>query len=641
MTGESMDIVSDNIYKLKEIFPEIITENKVDFEKLKVILGENIDISKEKYSFNWPGKTQAIKESQKQSTGTLRPCREESKNWDYTQNLYIEGDNLEVLKLLQKGYYNKIKAIYIDPPYNTGKDFIYTDNYKDNLENYLELSGQLIGSENDSGIKLTSNPETAGRYHSAWLNMMYPRLKLARNLLTDDGAIFISIDENEFYNLKKLCDLIFGEENFIENFVWIKNSTKNLSKTTSTNHEYILAYAKNIDIISEKSIFRVLKPGLKEVKTILDTANKNQWSIEKTENELNKFYKNHPELKGISSYKRVDYVKKGDKEILNVFALDNMSAPKSTGKAATYDVIHPITGKVCKCPTTGWRYTESKMKEHIKNNLVYFYDDETHVPRFKRYLDTVTTDIIKSTFEDFTDGKKELMKLFDGNAYFDNAKPTTVIKKFIELFDDGSIILDFFSGSATLAHSIFDLNKNYKFILVQIPESTNENSEAFKAGYKTICELGKERIRRAGDKIVKETNNNYLDIGFKVFKLDSSNLEKWEPDYNNLQQSLIVDEIKKDRTDEDLIYEIMLKYGIDLTLPIKTYDDIYSIGFGALIICLSNNITKEITDRILEISEKSSVSRVVFKDSGFASDADKTNIKEILKTNHIDEFITI
>lgn len=641
MTGESMDIVSDNIYKLKEIFPEIITENKVDFEKLKVILGENIDISKEKYSFNWPGKTQAIKESQKQSTGTLRPCREESKNWDYTQNLYIEGDNLEVLKLLQKGYYNKIKAIYIDPPYNTGKDFIYTDNYKDNLENYLELSGQLIGSENDSGIKLTSNPETAGRYHSAWLNMMYPRLKLARNLLTDDGAIFISIDENEFYNLKKLCDLIFGEENFIENFVWIKNSTKNLSKTTSTNHEYILAYAKNIDIISEKSIFRVLKPGLKEVKTILDTANKNQWSIEKTENELNKFYKNHPELKGISSYKRVDYVKKGDKEILNVFALDNMSAPKSTGKAATYDVIHPITGKVCKCPTTGWRYTESKMKEHIKNNLVYFYDDETHVPRFKRYLDTVTTDIIKSTFEDFTDGKKELMKLFDGNTYFDNAKPTTVIKKFIELFDDGSIILDFFSGSATLAHSIFDLNKNYKFILVQIPESTNENSEAFKAGYKTICELGKERIRRAGDKIVKETNNNYLDIGFKVFKLDSSNLEKWEPDYNNLQQSLIVDEIKKDRTDEDLIYEIMLKYGIDLTLPIKTYDDIYSIGFGALIICLSNNITKEITDRILEISEKSSVSRVVFKDSGFASDADKTNIKEILKTNHIDEFITI
>lgn len=241
--------------------------------------------------------------------------------------------------------------------------------------------------------------------------MIYPRLKLARNLLTDDGAIFISIDENEFYNLKKLCDLIFGEENFIENFIWIKNSTKNLSKTTSTNHEYILAYAKNIDIISEKSIFRVLKPGLKEVKNILETANKNNWSIEKTENELNNFYKKNPKLKGISSYKRVDYVDVDGEEMLNVFTLSDLSAPKSSGKSDTYDIIHPITQKVCKTPSRGWLFKKSKMMECINNNLIYFYDDETHVPRFKRYLDTVSTDVIKSTFEDFTDGKKELMGL--------------------------------------------------------------------------------------------------------------------------------------------------------------------------------------------------------------------------------------
>ena len=644
LNGESKNIVSDNISKLKEIFPEIVAEDKIDFDELKLILGEEIDDSKEKYSFTWPGKIQAIRESQKQSTGTLRPCKEESKNWDTTKNLYIEGDNLEVLKLLQKGYYNKINAIYIDPPYNTGKDFIYSDNYHDNLKNYLKISGQVSDSgdytHTPNGIKLTTNAETHGRYHSNWLNMMYPRLKLARNLLTDDGAIFISIDENEFYNLKKLCDLIFGEENFIENFIWIKNSTKNLSKTTSTNHEYILAYAKNIDIISEKSIFRVLKPGLKEVKNILETANKNTWSIEKTENELNNFYKKNPKLKGISSYKRVDYVDVNGEEMLNVFTLSDLSAPKSSGKSDTYDIIHPITQKVCKTPSRGWLFKKIKMMECINNNLIYFYDDETHVPRFKRYLDTVSTDVIKSTFEDFTDGKKELMKLFDGNTYFDNAKPTSVIKKFIELFDN-SIILDFFSGSATLAQSIFDLNNGNKFILVQIPELTDEKSEAFKAGYKTICELGKERIRRSGDKIVEESGNNDLDIGFKVFKLDSSNLKKWDPDYNNVQQSLTIDNIKEDRTNEDLVYEIMLKYGIDLTYPIEKHNNIYSIGFGALIICLDNNITKEITDEILKLTNNSSTSRVVFKDSGFKSDADKTNIKEILKTNNIDEFITL
>ena len=256
--GKSENILEDNINKIKELFPEIVNENNIDFDKLKLILGEDLDESSERYNFTWPGKTKAIKESQKQSTGTVRPCKEESKNWDTTKNLYIEGDNLEVLKLLQKTFYGKIKMIYIDPPYNTGKDFVYSDNYTDNLEHYQEITGQKTTSKDgEKSIKTTTNPETSGRYHSNWLNMMYPRLKLARNLLTEDGVIFISIDEHEITNLMKMCDIIFGESNFIENFIWIKNSTKNLSKTTSTNHEYIVTYAKNINIISEKKIFQI------------------------------------------------------------------------------------------------------------------------------------------------------------------------------------------------------------------------------------------------------------------------------------------------------------------------------------------------------------------------------------------------
>ena len=447
----------------------------------------------------------------------------------------------------------------------------------------------------------------------------------------------------------KMCDIIFGESNFIENFIWIKNSTKNLSKTTSTNHEYIVTYAKNINIISEKKIFRVMKPGLKDVSNILKKANEEEWSIEKTENALKQFYKENPDLKGISQYHYVDYVvnKNNNKKKLKVFGLSDLSAPKSTGKAESYEVLHPITKKPCKIPKRGWAYNKTTMESHIENNLIYFYEDETHVPRFKKYLDTVTTEVIKSTFSDFTDGKKELMNLFDGEAYFDNAKPTTVISKFVELCDDDDIILDFFSGSASTAHAVMksnmELNKNLKFIMIQLPEETNEKSEAYKGGYKTISDLGKDRIRKAGDKLIDESKNNDLDIGFKVFKLDSSNLEKWNPDYNNIEQTLLTSKynIKSDRTSLDLVYEIMLKYGIDLTLPIEEYKNLYSIGAGALVICLDNNVTTDIVDDIIEAKGDSEFTRVVFKDSGFKSDQDKVNIKETLNVKGIDEFITI
>ena len=607
LTGKSEDIVSDNINKLKELFPEIVTEDKIDFEVLKEILGENIDDSKEKYSFVWPGKSQAIKESQKQSTGTLRPCKEESKNWDKTQNIYIEGDNLEVLKLLQKSYYNRIKMIYIDPPYNTGKDFIYPDNYKDNLENYLELTHQVASNE-FSSIKLTTNTETSGRFHSDWLNMIYPRLKLAKNLLADDGVIFISIDDNEVENLTKICNEIFSEENFVSTIVWERAfAPVNLKKHFSPNHDYVLCYAKNIDLL--------VCNGLKR------TAESN------------------------------DRYSNPDNDSRGPWTSGDFSVGPRVEKNV-YEIVTP-SGRVV-LPPSGrcWRVTKEKFDELVADNRVWFGEHGDNVPRIKRFLSEVKQGITPMTVWKYEDvghsqeAKHKLKELFNGKAYFDYPKSINLIKQMMELYtDDNDIILDFFAGSSTTAHAMFtynvENNKNNKFILIQIPEETSEKSEAYADGYFNICEIGKERIRLAGDKIVGESGQNDLDTGFKVFKLDSSNLEKWDPDYNDIQQSLLIDEIKKDRTNDDLVFEIMIKYGVDLTLPIEKHNDIYSIGYGALVICLEDNITKEITEKIIKIVESSSIARVVFKDSGFASDADKTNIKEILKTNHIDEFITI
>lgn len=631
LTGESKDIVSENISKLREIFPDIFSEDKIDFDKLKADLGEYIDDSHEKYNFTWPGKTQAIKESQKQSTGTLRPCKEESEHWDKTQNMYIEGDNLEVLKLLQKSYYNRIKCIYIDPPYNTGKDFIYSDNYQDNLENYLKVSGQLKESEEGNiGIKLSTNTETAGRYHSNWLNMMYPRLKLSRNLLTDDGVIFISIDDHEVTHLRNICDEIFGEENFVAQLIW-EQGRKSMAAQIAVNHEYCLVYCKNRKInmeLSDDNDWKIKKDGLNsiyaEYDKLKDEYGNNYKAIEKG---LQEYYKS---LSDNNPAKRHSHFRCVDEN--GIYNPDNIS--QGTGKGGKYDVIHPITKKPCKVPSGGYRFSEENMEILLKENKIHFGKDHTIVPCIKRYLKDTEYEVMASVF--YKDGRGASKKLDSliGKSIFKFPKDDEIIKMFLSLIvKENDIILDFFSGSATTAESVMKLNdendSNLRFILVQIPEVDDTNSE-----YDTICDIGKKRMKLVGA-------NYNSDVGFKVFKLDSSNLEKWEPDYNNIQQSLIVDEIKKDRTNEDIVYEIMLKYGVDLTLPIEQHDNIYSIGFGALIVCLSDNITIDITNTILEISKMSSVSRVVFKDSGFASDSDKTNIKEILKTNHIDEFITI
>lgn len=614
LDGKTPDLAEENIDKLKQLFPEVFTEGKIDFGKLQQVLGEYVEDSNERYNFTWNGKGRALRLSQTPSLGTLRPCKEESKDWDTTQNLYIEGDNLEVLKLLQKSYYSKVKMIYIDPPYNTGKDFVYKDDFHDSLENYKKITGQV----DDSGNALSTNTEASGRYHTDWLNMMYPRLRLARNLLSDDGVIFISIDDNEVHNLRKICDEVFGEDNFIAQVIWERAfSPVNLKKHFSESHDYILSFAKNIDFLvcnglprSEEADNRYSNP---------DNDPRGKWA----------------------------------------------SADLSVGPAIQsniYEITTP-SGRVVLPPSGySWRLSKERFIEFLNDNRIWFGEEGNGVPRIKRFLSEVKQGITPMTIWKHADvghsqkASQDLKELFDNKAYFTYPKPIELIKRILELYtNDNSIILDFFSGSSTTAHAVMQLNAedggNRKFIMVQLPEPTDEKSEAYKAGYMNICEIGKERIRRAGEKIKEEKGLEALnlDVGFKVLKLDTSNIRKWQPNYNDLEQSLMdyVDNYVEGRTELDVVYEIMLKYGLDLTYPVDEFTiaqkKVYSIGFGMLMICLDDEITTDVAKGILgkikELSPESS--RVVFKDNGFKSDSNKTNIKEILKSGGIEEFITI
>ncbi|GAB4310752.1 MAG: site-specific DNA-methyltransferase [Methanobacteriaceae archaeon] len=617
LNGESLDIVSENVSKLKELFPEIVTEDKIDFDKLKAVLGEYTEDDSERYNFTWKGKSKALRLAQTPSNGTLRPCKEESKNWDTTENLYIEGDNLEVLKLLQKSYYGKIKMIYIDPPYNTGKEFVYQDDYMDNLKNYLQITGQ-VGAK---GTRISTNTDTSGRYHTNWLNMMYPRLRLARNLLTDDGVIFISIDDSEFSNLKKLCDEIFGEENFIATICQKSRGGISNDKIISENHNYHLFYAKNKSVIHN---------------------NRKNYGVKKTEEDFKRFNKNDNDGNG-------------------PYSLNPVSGPGGARKGNPYYEFMGVNGY--------FRFSKERMEKMYNEGKVVKINDNLYQ---KTYLNDLKDNVKKiSTWWDnvgtTSKGTNLIKKLFPelDVAIFDHPKPVELIKLMLEYCNvkENDIILDFFAGSATTAHAIWELNKedeaSRKFILVQLPEPTAENTDAYKAGYLNICEISKERLRRAGDYIsgntldqkqtLLDSNNPKIDIGFKVFKLDSSNFVKWNPEYDNLEQTLLdsVENLVPGRSELDLVYEIMLKYGIDLNLPIEEYQiqekKFYSIGFGALIICLDDNLTSDLASEIIKLKNKLSpeVMRVVFKDNGFASDSDKTNIKETLKTNGIEEFVTI
>ena len=613
MDGMTMNIEQENVEKLKEVFPEVFADGKVDFDKLQGLLGHYIADDKEKYSFSWKGKADSLRLAQKdslrlaqkRSTGTLRPCKEESKNWDTTENLYIEGDNLEVLKLLQSSYLNSIKMIYIDPPYNTGNDFVYTDDFADGIAHYKEVTGQAT----------KSNPETAGRYHTNWLNMMYPRLKLARNLLTDDGVIFISIDENEIANLRKICNEVFGEDNFIGTFIWRKKDGGGQAKDYFViEHEYIVGYRKSDAL---------------------------QWEDEK-------------EIRDINEYKKIDA--KGRYKITKLAKWGNTA--RREDRPSMYFPLNAPDGTLAYpiAPDGNdgrWRIGKEKMNELVQNDLIYWEKkNDLWIPYEKEYF-TNQSKIIKqrSILYDVAntgDGTDCLTELFGIKDIFENPKPFEIIIKLLKpVTSKNDIILDFFSGSATMAHAVMKLNAedgfNRKYICVQLPEKTESNSVANKAGYQTICEIGKERIRRAGEKIKEENKGkegiDNLDIGFKVFKLDSSNLVKWdntpttdeEEVKKRIQQSLFY--LVEGREDLDLVYEIMLKYGLSLTLPVeeRKFDGVtaYIINHPdyKVLICLQPNITLSAVEEM----DKETIGTYIFADRCFADANILSNTEEILK----------
>lgn len=609
MNGESMNLLNENIEKLKAIFPEIVTDGKIDFDMLKTLLGEEVDASNEKYSFNWVGKRNCIKFAQTPSTGTLIPCKEKSVDFDNTQNIYIEGDNVEALKLLQKTYFGKIKMIYIDPPYNTGNDFVYHDDYKDSIENYKKITGQ----------QATANPETNGRFHTDWLNMMYPRLKLAKDLLSDDGVIFISIDDNEQANLKKICDEIFGETNFVASFPWRKRTAKSdVTYGVSQDYEQILAYARS-DMFTASVVGKERKyyesndfPG-------------KPWRI-------------HDLTKQTTASER----------------------PNSF-----FTIVNPKNGKEYPAnPNATWRITIDTFDEYYKNGRIVFPGDYSFLNISKPVLRYWKEDDILKAGESFgrvavstnlpeeigmsQDGTKEITDLFVSKV-FSFPKPLSLLKYLIQTTNDNTaLVLDFFSGSATTAHAVMQLNSedggNRKFIMVQLPELCDEKSEAYKAGYKTICDIGEERIRRAGAKIKEEnplTTLN-LDTGFKVFRLDSTNIVPWN-NAEKLDEMRLYDyakTIKDGRDDLSVAYEIMLKYGV-FDKPIKeavvSGKKMYDVGEGYMIICLADGVTMTDVEAIARLNPHC----VVFKESGFADDNEKINATHTLERGGVEKILCI
>lgn len=644
--AKSLDITKQNIEQLKQLFPDVFTEGKVDFDALKAALGEVVDDSDERYNFTWSGKVKARQIAQTPSTGTLRPCVEESVNWDETENLFIEGDNLEVLKLLQKSYHKKVKMIYIDPPYNTGKDFVYKDNFNDNINNYFEQTGQL----DSEGNKLSTNSDSSGRYHSNWLNMMYPRLKLARNLLTDDGAIFVSINDYEVDNLKKVCHEIFGEENFIAQVIW-QRSKKGDSKLIATIHEYVLVYTKNKEAALASGNWRKKKEGVDEVleqyQAFKDEYDNNHELIRSA---MQKWYRSLKSSDPRKSHKHYSW-----SDDRGLYFADNFAGPDDGRKSRPrHDILHPVTGKVCKKPSTGWRWDEAKTNWALEQNppRIHFGEDETTIPNRKSYLKEIAYEPFSSVF--YADGRGATLEVerLVGKSVFQFPKNKEVISDLIDLVcKDGDIVLDFFAGSGSTAHAVYYHNSlqdsKVKFLLVQLPEPVNIESKAYEKGYKFITDISKTRIKNAAKEF--EEIKNIYDLGFRTFQLAKSNIHTWDADFDSLEQVLrqSIESIKPDRSAEDVLYEILLKYGIELTVPVETEivndKKVFVVGAGALIVCLDDDITSEVVEGIAKLKDEldPEATQVVFKDAGFADSNVKTNAIQILKQAGIDDVKSI
>lgn len=619
MRLESKDITNENIKKILELFPNVATEAKdengelrtaIDFEKLKQELSKDVVEGEECYDFTWVGKKEAMVEANRPIRKTLRPCRDKSLNWEDTENIYIEGDNLEALKLLQESYLGKVKMIYIDPPYNTGKDFVYKDNFHKNNEdndkdiNYKNDEEEINFSKSN---ELFLNTESNGRFHSDWCSMIYSRLKLARNLLSDDGVIFISIDDNEVRNLKNICDEVFGEENFLCNFVWEKTVNPN---STSNNigicHESILCYSKQEAQLN-----------------LLPLSNED-----------------------IAKYTGRDefYLKRGGYKLVGLNKTGTLSDKRPN---LEYDIIAP-DGSIIK-PQPRWRWSKDTFEKGLsEGRIVFSKNNDKWTVYYKQYMNEDNYgniidrgNLVKTILSNVgrtTNGSNELAEII-GKGIFDFPKPSTLIQHLLKTSTNKeAIILDFFSGSATTAHACMQLNAeddgNRKFIMVQLPEKTDEKSEAFKAGYKNICEIGEERIRRAGKKILEENPDKKIDVGFRVFKVDDTNMKDvyYSPNETDQKQlGLYESNIKDDRTDEDLLYGCLLDWGVELSLPHRVEiiegKRVHIVDEDALVACFEENIPESVIRKIAGMKPL----RVVFRDSSFNSDDNKINVEEIFK----------
>lgn len=614
LDGNSLNLEKENIAKIKQLFPQAVTEGHIDFDKLRLILGDEVDESNEKYQFTWNGKSKTIKLAQSPSSATLRPSKEGSKDWDSTENLYIEGDNLEVLKQLQKTYFGKIRMIYIDPPYNTGGDFVYKDDFKDSIKNYKEQTNQMN----------RSNADTSGRYHTDWLNMMYSRLLLAKNLMSKDGLIFISIDDNEIENILKVGKELFGDANHVATFIWkSKPQGGNDNTLVVSEHEYIVVFSKSYN----------------EVKIKGRKLEKNKYRLtDDFYEERGGYHRTKLDLSVLPYRYNLDYpIKCPDGTVVYPGGVsEEQWRKRKEGNNNDHD--------------WRWRWSQDRFEKGVENGHVEFIKKNSSWTVYTKEYEFVDNDgkqidrlaKHRTVINDLTnvDGTKEIKSIFS-QRLFSYPKPTNLISKFIDMLSQDSIVLDFFSGSSTTAHSTMELNAkdggNRKFIMVQLPEKTDEKSEAYKAGYKNICEIGKERIRRAGEKIKQDIekegkDSSGLDVGFKVFKLDDTNIKEWDSSVEVTKQTLLdhLDVIKDDRNNEDVLYETLLKYGV-FDMPVKeinlNYKTVYDVGEGYMIVSLNDEIG---FDDVKTIGERKP-HVVIFKESAFEDDNAKINALHTLE----------
>ena len=608
---QSSNGVEDNIMKIAQLFPDCVTEtvdersgqpkHLIDFEKLKQNLSDSVMSERaERYQFTWPDKSKAILLANSPINATLRPCREDSVDFDNTQNLYIEGDNLDVLKCLKETYLHKVKMIYIDPPYNTGNDFVYEDDFAQSSEEYLANSGQF----DEQGNRMFTNAESNGRFHTDWLNMIYPRLKVARDLLTDDGVIFISIDDNEVENLRKVCDEVFGEQNFIATLIWERAfAPKNDAKFISSSHDYIVMCAKRIEN------FKIGR-------------------LERTQ-EANARYSNP------------------DNDPRGVWTSGDMLV-KTYNKSCDYPITTPSGKIVNPVPGRCWRFSEESFLEKVKDNRIWFGPEGNGVPRVKRFLSELkfegmapTSILFHKEVGHSQEGSKEVTALFGDKGVFDGPKPVRLLQRLLTLanLDDNSIILDFFSGSASTAHAVMKMNvekdKHCSFVMVQLPEHISEKKK--EQGYETVCEIGKERIRRAGKKIKEESplTTQDLDTGFRVLKLDSTNMQDIYYSPKDISQADLfsqVDNVKPDRTGEDLLFQVMLELGATLNSKIETTTvagkTIYNVAEGYLVACFDPDVTDDVVKSIAQMQP----AYAVLRDTSMKDDSTATNFEQIFKT---------